>query len=161
MQIKRIKSLLNSQAGEAQIQAMAWSANNQKFAACTADRVVHLFDEHGEKRDKFSTKPCDSKFGKTSYLVNALAFSGDGSMLAVAQTDNIVFVYKIGYDWGEKKSIVAKLIQNSAITSMLWMLDGQIIFGLADGKIRSGNVKKNKSSNVYTAEHYTVSLTTK
>lgn len=99
MQIKRIKSLLNSQAGEAQIQAMAWSANNQKFAACTADRVVHLFDEHGEKRDKFSTKPCDSKFGKTSYLVNALAFSVDGSMLAVAQTDNIVFVYKIGYDW--------------------------------------------------------------
>jgi hypothetical protein len=28
-------------------------------------------------------------------------------------------------------------------------------------KIRSGNVKKNKSSNVYTAEHYTVALTTK
>ena len=62
---------------------------------------------------------------------------------------------------GEKKSIVAKLIQNSAITCMTWLLDGQIIFGLADGKIRSGNVKKNKSSNVYTAEHYTVSLAIK
>lgn len=39
------------------------------------------------------------QFGKNSYLVNSLAFSLDGSMLAVAQTDNIVFVYKIGYDW--------------------------------------------------------------
>jgi intraflagellar transport protein 172 len=47
--------------GEAQIQAMTWSANNQKFAVCTADRVVHLFDDFGEKKDKFSTKPCDSK----------------------------------------------------------------------------------------------------
>ena len=40
---------------------MAWSPNNQKFAVCTADRVIHLFDDMGEKRDKFSTKPCDSK----------------------------------------------------------------------------------------------------
>ena len=59
------------------------------------------------------------------------------------------------------KSIVAKLIQNSPITCMVWLPDGQIVFGLADGKIRSGNVKKNKSSNLYTAENYTVSLVTK
>lgn len=25
----------------------------------TTDRVVHLFDENGEKKDKFSTKPSD------------------------------------------------------------------------------------------------------
>jgi hypothetical protein len=36
---------------------------------------------------------------------------------------------------GEKKSIVAKLIQNSSITCMTWLPDGQIIFGLADGKV--------------------------
>jgi len=28
---------------------------------CTSDRVILLFDEHGEKRDKFSLKPADSK----------------------------------------------------------------------------------------------------
>lgn len=39
------------------------------------------------------------KFGKNSYMVTALAFSPDASMLAVAQSDNIVFVYKIGFDW--------------------------------------------------------------
>jgi len=47
--------------GEAQVQEMAWSPNNQKFAVCSADRVVHLFDEFGDKKDKFSTKPCDPK----------------------------------------------------------------------------------------------------
>lgn len=40
---------------------MAWSANSGRFAVCTADRVVLLYDEHGERRDKFSTKPADAK----------------------------------------------------------------------------------------------------
>ena len=33
--------------------AIAWSNNNMKLAVCTADRVVLLFDDTGEKRDKF------------------------------------------------------------------------------------------------------------
>ena len=40
---------------------MAWSPNNQKLAVVTADRVIQLFDETGEKKDKFSTKPADPK----------------------------------------------------------------------------------------------------
>ena len=43
---------------------MTWSYNNVKLAVCTADRVVIMFDENGEKKDKFSTKPIDSKVGK-------------------------------------------------------------------------------------------------
>ena len=39
---------------------MAWAPNNSKLAICTIDRVVLLFDELGEKRDKFATKPADS-----------------------------------------------------------------------------------------------------
>ena len=35
----------------------------------TVDRVVHLYDESGEKRDKFSTKPADK--GPKNYLVRA------------------------------------------------------------------------------------------
>ncbi len=95
MQIKRLKSLSTSQVcsleprridscclidfilvfknkkgGEAQIQAMTWSPNNLKFAFVSADRVIHLFDDNGEQRDKFATKPCDAKVFidcKTSY----------------------------------------------------------------------------------------------
>ena len=32
-------------------------------------QVVLLFDDSGEKRDKFSTKPADPKYGKKSYTV--------------------------------------------------------------------------------------------
>jgi intraflagellar transport protein 172 len=37
-----------------------------------------------------------------------MAFSPDSQKLAIAQSDNIVFVYKLGSDWGEKKSICNK-----------------------------------------------------
>ena len=40
---------------------MAWSPTNNKFAVVTTDRVVILFDDNGERRDKFSTKPGDPK----------------------------------------------------------------------------------------------------
>jgi len=40
---------------------MGWSPNNSKLAVCTSDRVVLLYDESGERRDKFSSKPIDSK----------------------------------------------------------------------------------------------------
>ena len=43
------------------------------------------FDETGEKRDKFSTKPADAKYGKKSYLVKGIDFSPDGTKLAVGQ----------------------------------------------------------------------------
>lgn len=45
----------------AKISSVAWSPNNLKLAACNSDRIVVLFDENGEKRDKFSTKPGDQK----------------------------------------------------------------------------------------------------
>ncbi|XP_074250480.1 uncharacterized protein LOC104653478 [Saimiri boliviensis] len=49
------------QDGAAKVTCMAWSQNNAKFAVCTVDRVVLLYDEHGERRDKFSTEPADMK----------------------------------------------------------------------------------------------------
>ena len=39
------------------------------------------------------------QYGKKSYLVKALAFSPDSTKIAVGQTDNIIYVYKIGEDW--------------------------------------------------------------
>ncbi len=56
------------QEGAAKITAMAWSPNNSKLAVSTNDRVILLYDEHGERRDKFATKPADPK-------VNSIYFS--------------------------------------------------------------------------------------
>ncbi|XP_078598147.1 intraflagellar transport protein 172 homolog [Branchiostoma floridae x Branchiostoma japonicum] len=159
MQLKHMKNLLPPTEGASKVMCLTWSPNNAKLAVCTVDRVVLLYDEQGEKRDKFSTKPADSKFGKRSYMVKAMAFSPDSAKIAVGQTDNIIYVYKIGEEWGEKKVICNKFIQTSAVTCLIWPPDQNIIFGLADGKIRVANTKNNKSSTIYGTDSYVVSLT--
>ena len=158
MQLKYLKNILQCQDGAAKITAMAWSPNNLKLAVCTADRVILLFDETGEKRDKFSTKPADPKYGKKSYIVKGLDFSPDGTKLAVGQTDNIVFVYKIGEEWGDKKVICNKFVQTSAVTSLVWPVHGPLIIGLADGKVRAAQTKSNKATTLYNTDSYVVSL---
>ncbi|XP_071962115.1 intraflagellar transport protein 172 homolog [Antedon mediterranea] len=158
MQLKHTKTFLTPQDGAAKITALAWSPNNNKLAVCTVDRVILLYDEHGERRDKFSTKPIDSKYGKKSYAVKGLAFSPDSTKIAVGQTDNIVYVYKIGDDWDSKKVICNKFVQQSAVTCLIWPPDNQIIVGLADGKVRVANTKTNKSSTVYGTDSYVVSV---
>lgn len=43
--------------------------------------------------------------GPKTYMVTGMAFSPDSTKLAVAQTDNIVFVYRLGLEWGDKKTV--------------------------------------------------------
>nr|XP_039335977.1 intraflagellar transport protein 172 homolog [Saimiri boliviensis boliviensis] len=98
-QLKHLRTLLSSQDGAAKVTCMAWSQNNAKFAVCTVDRVVLLYDEHGERRDKFSTEPADMKVKSVfTYVVKGMAFSPDSTKIAIGQTDNIICVYKIGED---------------------------------------------------------------
>lgn len=96
---------------------------------------MHVFDEHGARKDKFKTKPADPSSTQT-YIVRCMAFSPDSTKLAIAQSDDIVFIYRLGSDWGEKKSICNKFQQSSSVTSMTWPCgrDNELVFGLADGK---------------------------
>uniref|UniRef100_A0A8C2G6B9 Intraflagellar transport protein 172 homolog n=1 Tax=Cyprinus carpio TaxID=7962 RepID=A0A8C2G6B9_CYPCA len=150
MQLKYLKTLLTPQDGAAKVTCMAWAPNNAKFAVCTIDRVVILYDEQGEKRDRFTTKPADPKYGKKTYVVKSMAFSPDSTKIAVAQTDNIIFVYKIGEEWGDKKVICNKFIQTVKRCNMS---------GLAV-RVRQANTKTSKSSTIYGTDSYVVSLTT-
>ncbi|XP_011405209.1 PREDICTED: intraflagellar transport protein 172 homolog [Amphimedon queenslandica] len=142
------------------VTALAWAPNNSKLAVCTVDRIVLLFDGHGEKRDKVSTKPANPDLGKKCYQVTGLVFSPDSTKIVVGQSDNIIFVYKIGEQWGNKKVICNKIILQSAVTTLIWPVQQPtFIFGLADGKVKLGNVKGSKSQTIYSSESYVVSLT--
>ena len=61
----------------------------------------------------FSTKPAEK--GSKNYTVVAMAFSPDSTKLAIAQSDNIVFIYKLGLEWGDKKSICNKFHQQASV----------------------------------------------
>ena len=94
------------------------------------------------------------------YQVSFLVFSPDCTKLAVAQTDNVIYIYKLGLDWGEKKSICNKFIQNSDITGLSWPASqANVIFGLTDGRVRLGNLKTNKSATLYQIDSPCISLT--
>ncbi|GBG73915.1 hypothetical protein CBR_g17630 [Chara braunii] len=81
-----------------------------------------------------------------------MAFSPDSAKLAVAQSDNIVFIYKLGYDWGDKKSICNKFHQSTAITCVTWPSQHhhEVVFGLLEGKVKVGQLRNNKAGTLYT-----------
>lgn len=124
----------------------------------TYDRLILLFDEKGDRRDKFSTKPSDPANGKTSYVIRGIYFSPDSTRLAVAQSDNIVFVYRLGDSWNDKKVICNKFPQSSVVISMTWLSGGLIVAGLEDGKVRALHCKNNKSQTLYGTESTVIAL---
>ncbi|XP_046396687.1 intraflagellar transport protein 172 homolog [Ischnura elegans] len=158
MQLKHLKNVLPAQESPDKIAAITWAPNNLKLAICSSDRVVQLFDDTGEKKDKFPSKPVDAKFGKKSYVITGLAFSPDSTKIAVGQSDNIVFVYKVGEEWGEKKVICNKFPLQSSVSCLAWPSEGPIVIGLADGKVRAGHIRNNRSQTLYTTDSFVVAL---
>ncbi|KAG5318986.1 IF172 protein, partial [Pseudoatta argentina] len=158
MLLKYLGTVMPPQELENRVISIAWSPNNLKLAVASSDRSIYLFDENGVKRDRFSTKPVDPKFGKKSYIVKGIAFSPESTKIAVGQTDCIVYVYKIGEDWGDKKVICNKFRQSAAVTCLIWPVDGPIIVGLADGKVRAAMVKSQKAQTLYTSDAMTIAL---
>ncbi|VDK75197.1 unnamed protein product, partial [Onchocerca ochengi] len=158
MRLRYLTTLIEQQNGAAKIPAMDWSPNGKKLAIANADRVILLFDENGNRRDKFATKPIDTKYGKKSYQVKALVFSPDSTYIAIGQTDNITYVYRIGKTWDEKKVICNKFVQSSAVIALIWPSDERLIIGLVDGKVRVASCRSNKCSTLYKTDISVVSL---
>jgi intraflagellar transport protein 172 len=163
MKLTHAATVLPHVDGICKVTALAWSPNNRKLAAVTVDRIVHLFDETGERRDRFTTKPNDKggNAGPKNYIVRSMAFSPDSDRLAIAQSDNVVFVYKVGLDWDKdyKKKIVNKIFQSSPVTCLIWPAKHPMkcIFGLADGKVKVAMLERNKAATLFASDSYVVS----
>lgn len=158
MQLRYLKNLHPPVDGMSKVTSISWSHNTTRLATVGADKIVQLFDEHGEKQDRFSTKPAD-KAART-YIVRTIEFSPDSTKLAVAQSDNIVFVYKLGNDWKDKKSICNKFPQSSSVTCLCWPSahPNELVFGLAEGKVKVGQLKSNKAATLFSTESFVVAM---
>ncbi|XP_047535019.1 intraflagellar transport protein 172 homolog [Vanessa atalanta] len=157
MRLKYLKTILEGQDSDSPVADISWSPNNVKLAVATAERIVLLFDRDGVRRDKFSTKPSDPSAGKKSYVITSLAFSENSELLGVAQSDNMVFVYRVGADWSGKKVICNKFPLTGAPLRLLPAENG-FYTGTSDGKIRLLDCKSNKSSSLWSAGACCVSL---
>jgi intraflagellar transport protein 172 len=59
--------------------------------------------------------------------------------------------YRLGTDWSEKKSICNKFVQSGPVTCICWPAQhhNEVVLGLADGKVKLGMLKTNKTYNMY------------
>lgn len=64
-----------------------------------------------------------------------ITFSVNSELLGVAQSDNMVFVYRVGADWSGKKVICNKFPLSGAPMKLL-PSDTGFYTGTSDGKIR-------------------------
>lgn len=89
-----------------------------------------------------------------------MVFSPNSDKLAIAQSDNMVFVYKIGSEWGDKKSICNKFPHMSSITCLVWPSKrvNEIVYGLAEGKVKIGQMKTHKPATLYQSESYVTAI---
>lgn len=89
-----------------------------------------------------------------------MVFSPQSDKLAIAQSDNMVFVYKIGSEWGDKKSICNKFQHPSSITCLAWPFkrSNEIVYGLAEGKVKIGQMKTYKPATLYQTDSYVTAL---
>jgi len=159
MKLKHHQSLTQpSEGATVKVTALCWAPNGKKLAVCTSDRVVLMFDDEGNRKDKFSTKPVDK--GPKNYVVRQMAFSPESDKLAIAQSDNMVFVYKTGLDWGEKKSIRNKFQHSSSITCLVWPSKraSDLVYGLAEGKVKIGQMRTHKTPTLYASESYVTAM---
>ena len=57
MNFKHSKNIQSGHDGISKVFASSWSQNNMRLAIAQSDRKIALYDENGEKREAFSTKP--------------------------------------------------------------------------------------------------------
>uniref|UniRef100_A0A915DAP6 Uncharacterized protein n=1 Tax=Ditylenchus dipsaci TaxID=166011 RepID=A0A915DAP6_9BILA len=118
MKLKYLSTLIDSTSNDLVTQSIStigYSPNGKKLAIGSCDRQIVLLDEKFQRRDKFATKPVDSKFGKKSYVLKCLVFSPDSTKLAVGQTDNIVFVYRLGNSCPSRRSFASGHVDGSIV----------------------------------------------
>ena len=153
MKLKHQASLTSPTEGATiRVTSLVWSPNGKRLAVCTSDRVVWMFDENGVRKDKFATKP--NQGGPKNYIVRAMAFSPGSDKLAIAQSDNMLFVYKLGAEWGDKKTICNKFGEKSSITCVCWPSKRDPTYGTAEGKVVLGKLVGNKAMTLYNTESY-------
>lgn len=72
-----------------------------------------------------------------------------------------VYVYKLGLEWGEKKSICNKFIYHIPLVNLIWPSSqpNLLVYAAADGKLFLGYLKTNKPQQLADLTHPAISST--
>ena len=100
MLVQHLQTLFKTEARsiDSRIEHVAWSPNKLAFCVSNSNQI-HLFDcALMEKKEKFTAKS-NLSVQNYDFHIKGLAFSSDGTKIAVGQTDCVIHVYKIGSNW--------------------------------------------------------------
>ena len=153
MTITHIATPLPPRAEEKnRITSIAHAPSQTRYASSSFDRVITIFDSANTRRDRFLAKAVEEN-GK--FVITCLAFAPDSTKLAVAQSDGALFVFNLGSDFGDKKSIVNKFLTGSPVTCVNWSGENPV-FGCFDGTVKQGVLRTNKSLDLHALSGITV-----
>lgn len=100
---------------DARIEYLEWNGSGLKLAVFQPiTRQMLLFDGQTlEKREKFSIKSAASSSsnqddeGSTQGWIKAIAFSPDSKRMAIAHSESMIHVYRIGQQWSVNTRLCA------------------------------------------------------
>ena len=104
MEVIFIKNIIQPLNKLQKICGIDWSQNNMKLAIACEDKNIYLFNEEGNVKENFSTDLSKS----VNYEIKQILFNSSGDNLAVSQSDDIIYIYHLGLNWGEPKTIINK-----------------------------------------------------
>ncbi|KAK2703027.1 hypothetical protein QYM36_018424, partial [Artemia franciscana] len=135
----------NTKAENINFPVAAWDTNGKRFAITNGAKTIYLCDDSGTVQDKFSVKAEHAEKHAEDIKVVSLCFSSDGSRLAVGQSDLYIKIYRIGNEWGFKKSISGKLPLEAIPLLIFWSKTLPLVFAQEDGTLKTYGDKKYKT----------------
>lgn len=135
------RNLYPQSAGEKIVMGIDWSPNSQKLGVLTADHSLYLFNDQGERQDKIGLRSTEVKSNNKDFIPLCGAFSPCSTLFVVGQSDKVAYIFRLGQSWSDKKSIVARIPMDDAVTAVSWPLSeatselSPIIFGTSSGNI--------------------------
>ncbi|CDI74437.1 hypothetical protein, conserved [Eimeria praecox] len=153
-------TLLKASDGLTSITALACSPKDSRLCVATNDRALRFLGGPprgpSETEEIFVTRAADK--GKPQHLVTGLAFSPDGSQVAVAQSDGVVHVYGVNAEG--RRCICCRLPVGCTATCLAWATGGNsfLFIGLVNGRVRVADVAKNKLGTLHEAHSPVTSL---
>jgi intraflagellar transport protein 172 len=156
--LKHTKNVQSAGANLKKTLSMSFNPSMSKLAVANFDRTVTFFNAEYVKKDRMPTRGADKT--NKNYMVRALAFSPDSNILTMAQSDNILYSYKVGAKFGDKKSICSKIPLESPPSCIQWPSDRlfEFFFGDNAGNVNLAKIKSHKASVLYKTGSYCMSL---
>ena len=157
MQLKPKEQIAPAEGFQVAATSLEWSPDSKKLSSLRFDRSIVFYNENCQKWDQVSTRGYDHTKPSKDYVPTCHSYAINSQMLAVGQSDNVVYIFNVGKAL-EKKAIQGRFALHAPCTSILWMRNGDsphhcdILVGCADGTGYVCNLGKKQTQILFSSQ---------